>query len=326
MDDTATPEPPPQPLPDSWDAQGKVPLDGALERANLHPAVPALFWPILAVVLFFFVSQVAIAIMLGMAGVDLQLLAEDVTVLLEDHTDVLIIANTIGQVLALALPVVALTMLHSSRPSAFLRLRAPDWELMGLAFLGWIALIPLVSFLGEVNQVLPLPEVFRLMEEQQMELIEQVLFGDLGFIFTLSMLAITPAICEELLFRGYTQRQAERGFGVVGGILFSGIVFGLYHLRLTQVLPLAALGVYLAYLAWRTGNLWVPIVIHFVNNAYAVALGMYARETDVDWSSLEQMAMPWYLVVIGGVLLVGVIVVLDQRARRRLTLARGPEV
>ena len=77
-------------------------------------------------------------------------------------------------------------------------------------------------------------------------MLEQILTQDFSLLFAISMLALTPAICEEVLFRGYIQRQAERSLGAWGGILFSGIIFGFYHLRLTQAVPLSLLGIFMA--------------------------------------------------------------------------------
>lgn len=121
------------------------------------------------------------------------------------------------------------------------------------------------------------------------------------------------------MFRGYVQRQAERGLGIVGGVLFSGIVFGLYHLRLSQAIPLCVLGIYLAWLVWRTGSLWPAIIVHFANNAFAVAIGAYiARDPDLEMADLEQFEVPWYFLVLGLVLFGAVVVGIQRLARRLL--------
>ena len=118
------------------------------------------------------------------------------------------------------------------------------------------------------------------------------------------------------------QRQAERRLGVLWGIVFSGVVFGFYHLSLLQALPLSVLGIYLAYLAWRTGSLWIPIAAHFTNNALAVALGAYAAaRPDVDLSDVETMHIPWYWVVLGLAVFVGVVVALRRLAEQHLARA-----
>ena len=313
-DPSNDPAPPPT-LPDAWDTRGGVPLDGVLERHNVSPLLLA-FFPVVAFIIFFLISNFASVGLLLWEGVDFTGGMADFETLIQEHARSLILANTAGQVLGLALPALLLAWLHSSRWGAFLRFRAPDARLLAFAILGWMALLPVVSWVGELNQLLPMPEAVELWDAQQMALVEQVLLGDLTIAFSLVMLAVTPAFCEEILFRGYAQRQAERGMGVAAGILFSGIVFGLFHLRLTQLLPLTLLGIFLAYVAWRTGSLWVPIVIHFLNNGYAVMIGMWARgQEDVSLRSIEQVPIPWYLVLAGAVFFGIVTLAMEHRGR-----------
>ena len=286
---------------DPWGRPSPIPLNGTLERQQFPPLLTAVLALLLALVLFqLLVTPVVMVALLAARGVALDEALSNIPAFMEEQAPVLITANTIGQLLAIALPAYLLTRLHSARPGAFLRLRMPDVPLLVLSLFGLFALMPVVQWLGMVNEWLPLPEAIREFDRQQMNLVERVLEGDLGITLSLVALAVTPAFCEELLFRGYVQRQAERGLGAAGGILLSGFVFGIYHIRLTQLLPLAALGLYLAYLAWRTGSLWIPIAVHFANNAFAVALGLWASsQPEMDLHDIEQMDVPWYL-VLGG--------------------------
>jgi hypothetical protein len=248
-------------------------------------------------------------------GVDLNAMMDDLPGLLESQAQVFIISNTIGQVLGLALVAWGLARMHTTRTAGFLRLRKPDVPLLILSVLGLVALIPVVQWAGILNEQLPLPEVVREWDQAQMELVEKILLGDFSIFFSLAMLALTPALCEELMFRGYVQRQAERGLGAAGGILLSGIIFGLYHLRLTQALPLSLLGIYLAYLAWRTGSLWIPILIHFLNNGLAVFAAAYIENRpDLDISALEEMEIPWYIAVAGLAFFLVIARTMHQRA------------
>ena len=200
-----------------------------------------------------------------------------------------------------------------------MRLRKPDATALVLSLFGLIALIPVVQWAGSINELLPLPEWLKEMEQAQMELLESVLQGEIGVIFSLMMVAVTPALCEEVFFRGYLQRHLERGFGVVWGIVATGFVFGLFHLRLTQLLPLSLLGIYLAYLTWRTGSLWIPIVIHFANNAIAVATAEFVKNRpDINITDLEQINVPWYIVFLGLIVFGGIVYILHERTQNHL--------
>ena len=314
-------------LRDRWERRAPIPLDGPLERHAFNPLLLAGAGLIAAFVLFqLIISPLATIVLLMMQGVQPADVITSFGTVAEEHARSLLAANTIGQILGLALPAYLLARLHTTRPWAFVRMRGGDGGLIVLAVIGLVALTPFIQWIGVINEQLPLPESIRQFEQSQMELIERVLSVDTGFFFNLLVLAVTPALCEEILFRGYVQRQFERGTGVVAGIVLSGIVFGLYHLRLTQAIPLCVLGIYLAWLAWRTGSLWPAIVVHFMNNAIAVAIGAYiAGRDDVEVADIESMEMPWYLVASGLVIFAAVIVGMTRRARRIRRVGTGGE-
>ncbi len=323
MSDEAVNDPLYQTLPDPWEPTGPIPLDGVLERHRFGPLLTAFFALIIGLVSYMLIGNVAILVLLRMTGVGWQEMLNDFPRIIEEQTAVMLSANSIGLVLGLGAVAFLLARLHSRRIGAFLRLRKPDGPALILAVLGLVALTPVVQWAGTVNQSLPLPEFLRALEEVQMELIEKVLQGDFSIAFSLLMMAVTPAFCEEFFFRGYLQRHLERGFGVMWGIVATGVVFGLFHLRLTQILPLSVLGIYLAYLTWRTGSLWVPIVVHFINNALALATAEFVmNRPDLDIADIEQVQVPWYLVVVGLLFFIGIVYVLRQRAER--LLARQP--
>jgi hypothetical protein len=237
--------------------------------------------------------------------------------LLTTYTRELIVSNSGGQVLGLVVPAVLMARFHSSRVAGYLRLRASDPRLLLLAALGVLGLQPVVQWLAQVNQQLPLPETVQTFEQTQLELIRTVLESGLGVTFNLVALALVPGFCEEILFRGYAQRQFERAAGPAGGILLSGVLFGMYHLRPSQLLPLAALGLYLAYLTWRTGSLWPAVLVHALHNGLAVIAARYVQDhPSYSLEALEQASMPWYAVGGGFAIFVGVLYVLHPLARR----------
>lgn len=293
-------------------------LNGPFERAQWPPLLTAVFALFLAFVLFQLVIS-PLALMMGVvwAGEPPEALM-DLPGLMRRWPGMLLAANTAGQLLGLALPALVLARLHTSQVDRFLRLRSLSTYTVVWALLGWICLLPVVQWLGQVNAALPLPEALRAFDELQMALIMAALEGGLGLIPNLLMLAVVPAFCEEVLFRGYVQRQAERGLGIVGGIVFSGLVFGFYHLRLTQVLPLCLLGIYLAYLVWKSGSLWSAVIVHLANNAFSVLLAMFARQRGITWQAIEAWAVPWYMVV-AGLIGFGLVVYVLQKSQHSST-------
>jgi len=128
------------------------------------------------------------------------------------------------------------------------------------------------------------------------------------------MLALTPAICEEVLFRGYIQRQSERAWGVWGGAIFTGVAFGLYHLRLTQAIPLGLLGTYLAWLTWRSGSLIPAMIVHLANNSFAAVAGKVMLKGQEAGSDAPFFEVPWFIGILSVVVLAAVTIVFHRVA------------
>ncbi|MDA0683779.1 MAG: CPBP family intramembrane metalloprotease [Bacteroidetes bacterium] len=291
--------------------------DGRLERAGLSPLLSAVLGLMAAFLLFQGISAVVLVgftIMSGVALADL-MTQTGLSDFLTEHADIVIWSNTIGQIFGLLLPGLWFARLHSSTVRSFLRLRRVPVGMVVLAVIGLLALIPLVQWTATLFDGLPWPQWIRDMEEGQMVLIEQVLMQDFSLLFTISMLALTPAICEEILFRGFVQRQAERRLGAWGGILFSGIIFGFYHLRLTQAIPLSLLGIFMAWLTWRTRSLWPAIIVHLLNNTFAAVLGKMASKegSNIDVESFE---FPILITALSALVLAAMVTLIHRIAVR----------
>jgi sodium transport system permease protein len=104
---------------------------------------------------------------------------------------------------------------------------------------------------------------------------ELVTARDAGrFLWLMLLLAVTPALCEEIVFRGVLL-GSTRTLEPWRMIVLNGVVFGAFHLSFETVirfLPTAALGALIAWTVWRTGSLWVGALMHFLNNGSIVAI------------------------------------------------------
>lgn len=280
-----------------------------MDRATLGFVTGVLGLGAAFIVFQFLLSPVVLFIQIGLSegGLSMEALGS-ADQLMATYTRELIISNSVGQILGLAGLALAAARLHSTRVWAYLRLRGVDGRILLLALLGIVGLQPLTQWLAEVNRQLPLPESLRLVEQTQLELIRNVLEGDWGLGFTVIMLAVIPGICEEVLFRGYAQRQFERAAGPAGGILLAGGLFGLYHLRPSQLIPLVVLGLYMAYLVWRSGSLVPAIAVHIAHNGIAVLGARYVEaHPRYTLEALEHVSVPWYATLLGFVILSGVL-------------------
>jgi sodium transport system permease protein len=107
------------------------------------------------------------------------------------------------------------------------------------------------------------------------------------------IVAVTPAICEEALFRGFVL-NGLRPLGAVPAIGISALLFGIAHASIYRLLPTMFLGIILGIVVWRTGSLLCAIVLHAINNGLlasltempdlAVALGLQPGSESLPWS------------------------------------------
>lgn len=107
------------------------------------------------------------------------------------------------------------------------------------------------------------------------------------YLLNIFMVAILPAIGEELIFRGILQRslvELTRSRWI--GILLTAALFSAIHLQFQGFIPRFALGVAFGYLLEVTGSIWVPIVAHFFNNAIAATgymfMGLGAADSRIE--------------------------------------------
>ena len=83
--------------------------------------------------------------------------------------------------------------------------------------------------------------------------------------------AILPAIFEELLFRKVMLDGAKK-YGIVFGIVFTAIMFGLIHMNIPQAVNAVCIGIVFAYLTIKTGSIIPAMILHCINNGTQVLL------------------------------------------------------
>lgn len=94
-------------------------------------------------------------------------------------------------------------------------------------------------------------------------------------VWLVVVVCITPALCEETLFRGYVQRTLERTMGIKS-LFITGVMFGLFHMQPLNLISLALLGILIGYFSYRSKSILPAIAAHGTNNLLAV-LSLYKR-------------------------------------------------
>lgn len=168
------------------------------------------------------------------------------------------------------------------------------WRTVLLTTVIMLSAIPMVNLMARLNAQISLPESMSSLEEwmQRTEesakrITEMFLVAETpaDLIFNLFLVAIIPAIGEELLFRGIIQRIfAEWTRNKHAGIWIAAIIFSAIHLQFYGFIPRTILGVLFGYMLVWSGRMWVPIIAHFVNNATAVMVYYFIQKNQVSKS------------------------------------------
>jgi membrane protease YdiL (CAAX protease family) len=260
----------------------------------------AILWIIAAFILFQVTASVVAIGLVIMQG-DLSADTSEMMAQFTENLDLLFIGNSAGQILFLGLATWFFTRLHTSKGgrSSFLRfnIHSDTFLKSVITIVLIVAIQPTIWFLSWLNALIPVPEMFSNMQNTQMQMIENYLRGDHMLILTLFHVALVPAICEETLYRGYVMRAFQKSWGIWPAIIVSGLLFGLYHLQLSNLIPLATLGIIFAYVTWITESIIPAIVAHLVNNGGSVLIGTYYPESAFAEITPESMPPLWAVII-----------------------------
>lgn len=105
----------------------------------------------------------------------------------------------------------------------------------------------------------------------------------------LGIMALTPAICEEITMRGVFL-SGFRKLDIKVGALISGLVFGMLHMNFQQFFYAFALGVLLAYLVHITDSIFASMICHFAFNSTSIFLSLLAEKLAQFSKSVPQEA------------------------------------
>ncbi|MCI4669379.1 MAG: CPBP family intramembrane metalloprotease [Bacteroidia bacterium] len=177
--------------------------------------------------------------------------------------------------------------------------------LAAMAMLGAIVWGQVLNFNPEQTY---LPEIFSEWESsaQQVELRSRKLImallkveSPLGLIPIIFVMAVLPAVCEELFFRSFLQQQLVRLAGPAIGIAIGAFIFSFIHLQFHGFFGRLALGAMLGWMFWRSKSIYPSMIGHFVFNAVSL-LGAYYSLKQNNWvlEKTESMNLPWYLTIL----------------------------
>jgi sodium transport system permease protein len=126
----------------------------------------------------------------------------------------------------------------------------------------------------------------------------------------LFIFALSPAICEETLFRGVLLSAFKKRMPGWMSVLAVGCLFGLFHVHLYRLLPTALLGILFSYIVYRSGSLWPAVLAHFVNNGIVFLIVNYPVLLEkLPWLSEDASPAPLPTLVLSGSFVMGIMLI-----------------
>ncbi len=211
-------------------------------------------WQVL-IVGFFFVAQIALPLLLGIFNIN------------PVNSSLRIKAfYVLGTYMAMAIGGISVLYLSikSFRPFPqdwFKFKLADNWIVWG--FGGYLVALPLVLIVSLINQQIwqgqggSNPLLFLALQAQD----------KVALIIFFVTSSIAAPIFEEIMFRGFLLPSLTRYVSVKSAIVIGGFIFAVAHLSLSEVLPLATLGIVLGVVYTRSRNLLAPMLLHSLWNS-----------------------------------------------------------
>ncbi|HEY2415223.1 MAG TPA: ABC transporter permease subunit/CPBP intramembrane protease [Pirellulaceae bacterium] len=222
--------------------------------------------------------------------------------------------TTLALLVTVAAPACLMAVMLTRRPGKTLLLCRPSfWMTVPAAALLAAALHPVLLWLNEgIRLLYPInPEaIVKLREIEGM-------FSSAPLWQALLVVALAPAICEELAFRGFILSGLRRMGHQWGAILLTSALFGLAHGILQQSIGAAVIGVVIGYLAVKSGSLLPGVVYHAVHNGLSVSIGRLNPDAVGQWRPLGfvfetgsepgELLYRWPAVIFAALIAVGIL-------------------
>lgn len=225
---------------------------------------------------------ISAALWVGMTGRPLLSMATDL--LNPKYYNAIMWIQAVSTFFMFFLPVYFFALICYRNPSKFMGFNTNfDSRQLFLVVIIIIFTFPLSGALAELNKIIPIPKdwaAYFKEKEAERALQEAALININSFsryLLSMFIIALLPAIFEEVCFRGGIQNILTRWFkGPWIAIILTAIVFSAVHVSYYGFLVRFALGVILGLVFYYSGSLWLSIIIHFFYNGIQVTALYFA--------------------------------------------------
>jgi uncharacterized protein len=220
----------------------------------------------------------------------------------------------VASALMFLLPAVVFARIISQKPYQYLGFNSKfNWVQVGQVVLIALLAMNLSGALAELNRLIPLPaywhKKFTALEAASTEQVVAMatMHSWPDYLFSLLVMAIAPAFFEEILFRGAIQSLIERwSKNGIAAIIITSLFFSAIHFSYFGFLSRFALGVIMGLIFYQSRNLWLCILMHFINNAFIVTQLFIMNNTTgfkkEDLTKAMEETMPLWMgaIALGG--------------------------
>lgn len=272
--------------------QDRLPDDNELpdpidQKPELNPAISPISAGIFGLIAIFFLYQIGGSVItLLIFGFDL----ENVDV------NALRLITMAGQLLLILVPALIFSKLVYQDVTTVIRAKLPSIKEVLIFVLGLMIITPLLQeiifiqnwVLDSLAENLVVFEKIKILLDELDKIVESTYSNILsaGNVFEMFLVvivvAIVPALCEEVFFRGFIQKSFEIQLKPIWAILVTSLFFGIYHFNPFGLVALVILGLYFGYAAYKSESIVVPIVLHFLNNFVAVIAFFIFGNEDIE--------------------------------------------
>lgn len=200
------------------------------------------------------------------------------------------------QIILFALPVLVILRLLKMPVAKTLRLKLPSWkQVVLIPFIAIPATILVSLFSQLINVIYPFPESY-------LESMGKLFELDLPLWGSFLVVAVAPGICEELLFRGFMPRFFEK-YGFKINIILIALLFAAFHLDPFRFFPVFLLGLILAYLTLRSGSIVNSMILHILNNGFAIFIMAFSGSAWLNYFMQDQENLRYWVALPAVVIL-----------------------
>lgn len=256
----------------------------------------------------------------------------------EGHPEILVpllITQSIATLVGLVIfPVIHIVAIEHKRIPPFFPSQPKTLFMMLLIMALGVTFMVSISPLVEWNMNLKFPEFLkdfetwaREAEDRTAKLTEVMTsFGSISdLMIGIVVIALLPAIGEELVFRGMFQNELLRSSkNIHVAIWVSALIFSAIHFQFYGFVPRLLLGALFGYLYYWSGNLLIPMFAHFFNNAFGVIMIYLYRQKMTDLDVEDNTAAPFPYVMLNIALTAGLLFYIYKHYRAISKEAQDP--